>query len=179
MTLVRQSRVLAARRQPPSPVAGGRHRQPSTAISRRARTRGALVTFLDRWDRKQPLVIHCFAGISRSTAAAFISACALSPKSDEAAIAMRLRSASRTASPNPRLVALADDFLGRHGRMKAAIAKIGYGDFKGRWFGSSWIDLIFHPPPAGEGSLPTPRSEEQAEGKAAVDGSLADPPPQG
>lgn len=88
----------------------------------------ALVTFLDRWDRKQPLVIHCFAGISRSTAAAFISACALSPKSDEAEIALRLRAASRTASPNPRLVALADDFLGRRGRMKAAIAKIGYGD---------------------------------------------------
>ena len=89
----------------------------------------ALVTFLDRWDRKQPLVIHCFAGISRSTAAAFISACALSPKSDEAEIAMRLRAASRTASPNSRLVALADDFLGRRGRMKAAIAKIGSGDF--------------------------------------------------
>ena len=89
----------------------------------------ALVGFLDRWDRKQPLVIHCFAGISRSTAAAFISACALSPKSDETEIALRLRAASRTASPNPRLVALADDFLGRRGRMKAAIAKIGSGDF--------------------------------------------------
>jgi predicted protein tyrosine phosphatase len=67
--------------------------------------------------------------ISRSTAAAFISACALSPKSDETEIALRLRAASRTASPNPRLVALADDFLGRRGRMKAAIAKIGAGDF--------------------------------------------------
>ena len=39
----------------------------------------ALVGFLDRWDRKQPLVVHCFAGISRSTAAAFIAACALRP----------------------------------------------------------------------------------------------------
>ena len=89
----------------------------------------ALVGFLDRWDRRQPLVIHCFAGISRSTAAAFIAACALSPKRNEEEIAQLLRAASRTASPNPRLVALADDFLGRRGRMKAAIAKIGYGDF--------------------------------------------------
>jgi predicted protein tyrosine phosphatase len=88
----------------------------------------ALVGFVERWKREQPLVIHCFAGISRSTAAAFISACALAPERDEAEIAWRLRAASRTASPNPRLVALADDFLGRDGRMKAAIARIGYGD---------------------------------------------------
>jgi predicted protein tyrosine phosphatase len=89
----------------------------------------ALVNFLDRWDQKQPLVIHCFAGISRSTAAAFVAACALSPEQDEAEIAKRLRRASRTASPNPRLVSLADDFLGRRGRMTDAIARIGYGDF--------------------------------------------------
>jgi predicted protein tyrosine phosphatase len=88
----------------------------------------ALLGFVGRWQREQPLVIHCFAGISRSTAAAFISACALSPERDEGEIARRLRQASRTASPNPRLVALADDFLGRRGRMKAAVAKIGYGE---------------------------------------------------
>ncbi len=87
-----------------------------------------LVTFLDRWDRRQPMVVHCFAGISRSTAAAFIAACAISPQRDEAEIALRLRAASRTASPNPLLVSLADDFLGRGGRMRAAIAKIGYGN---------------------------------------------------
>jgi len=88
----------------------------------------ALLGFVERWEREQPLIIHCFAGISRSTAAAFVSACALAPERDEAEIAWRLRQASRTASPNPRLVALADEFLGRQGRMKAAIAKIGYGD---------------------------------------------------
>jgi predicted protein tyrosine phosphatase len=87
-----------------------------------------LVAFVERWKREQPLVIHCFAGISRSTAAAFISACALSPGRDEGEIAWRLRRASRTASPNPRLVALADDFLGRGGRMKSAVARIGYGE---------------------------------------------------
>jgi predicted protein tyrosine phosphatase len=87
-----------------------------------------LLGFVERWTREQPLVIHCFAGISRSTAAAFISACALAPERDEAEIAWRLRQASRTASPNPRLVALADEFMGRRGRMKAAIARIGYGD---------------------------------------------------
>src|SRR4051794_40540456 len=38
-----------------------------------------LLEFLRRWERDSPLVIHCFAGISRSTAAAFIAACALAP----------------------------------------------------------------------------------------------------
>jgi predicted protein tyrosine phosphatase len=86
-----------------------------------------LVTFAKRWDRAQPLVVHCFAGISRSTAAAFISACALAPERDEEEIALRIRKASPTASPNPRLVALADSYLGRQGRMVRAVERIGTG----------------------------------------------------
>jgi predicted protein tyrosine phosphatase len=86
-----------------------------------------LVTFAKRWDRAQPMVVHCFAGISRSTAAAFISACALAPERDEAEIALRIRNASPTASPNPRLVALADSYLGRQGRMVHAVTRIGTG----------------------------------------------------
>lgn len=86
-----------------------------------------LVSFLDRWDQAQPLVMHCFAGISRSTAAAYIAACALTPDRDEAEIALRMRAASPTASPNIRLVALGDAYLGRQGRMVSAIGRIGYG----------------------------------------------------
>jgi predicted protein tyrosine phosphatase len=86
-----------------------------------------LVNFVTRWDRAQPLVVHCFAGISRSTAAAFISACALAPEREEAEIAMRIRNASPTASPNPRLVALGDAYLGRQGRMVKAVTRIGMG----------------------------------------------------
>ncbi|GAC1341232.1 MAG: hypothetical protein NVSMB26_29410 [Beijerinckiaceae bacterium] len=38
-----------------------------------------LITFAKAWDRNEPLVIHCHAGVSRSTAAAFIIACVLRP----------------------------------------------------------------------------------------------------
>jgi predicted protein tyrosine phosphatase len=86
-----------------------------------------LVTFLGRWDRAQPMVVHCYAGISRSTAAAFIAACALSPARNEAEIAAQLRAASPTAYPNRRLVALADRHLKRGGRMSAAIETMGFG----------------------------------------------------
>jgi predicted protein tyrosine phosphatase len=87
-----------------------------------------LIEFADRWDRTQPMVIHCFAGISRSTAAAFVTLCATRPERDERDIARRLRAASAIATPNALLVALADDILDRRGRMVEAIAAIGRGE---------------------------------------------------
>jgi predicted protein tyrosine phosphatase len=87
-----------------------------------------LITFVSGWDRARPLVVHCFAGISRSTAGAFVAACALNPSRDEMAIAQALRRASATATPNIRIVSLADRMLGRDGRMVAAIDSIGRGD---------------------------------------------------
>ena len=97
----------------------------------------ALLGFVAKWDRAEPLLIHCFAGVSRSTAAAYIAACALAPERDEAEIARALREASPTATPNARLIALADAALERGGRMKAAIAAIGRGAecFAGEPFG--------------------------------------------
>jgi len=86
-----------------------------------------LLSFVRRWDRRAPLVVHCYAGISRSTASAFASVCALNPRRDEDAIAQALRRASPTATPNIRIVSLADRLLGRDGRMVAAIETIGRG----------------------------------------------------
>jgi predicted protein tyrosine phosphatase len=66
-------------------------------------------------------------GISRSTASAYTAVCALNPQRDEASIARALRQASPTATPNIRIVTLADKLLGRQGRMIAAIETIGQG----------------------------------------------------
>lgn len=85
------------------------------------------LSFVQDWDRCAPIVIHCWAGISRSTAGAFIAACALGPQRDEEEIAQRLRAASPSATPNARLVAIADGLLRREGRMIAAISRIGRG----------------------------------------------------
>ncbi|TCR61233.1 tyrosine phosphatase family protein [Bosea sp. BK604] len=86
-----------------------------------------LLRFVREWDCAAPIVIHCWAGISRSTAAAYITACALRPDRDEAEIALALRGASPSATPNARLVAIADQILRRGGRMKQAIESIGRG----------------------------------------------------
>jgi predicted protein tyrosine phosphatase len=88
---------------------------------------GDLLRFVRAWPREAPLVVHCYAGISRSTAGAFVTACALNPQRNETMIARALRDASPTATPNIRIVSLADRMLGRQGRMVAAIQAIGPG----------------------------------------------------
>ena len=88
-----------------------------------------LVDFVGGWHPVRPIVVHCFAGISRSTAAAYITLCTLRPERDEADIARRMRTASPIATPNIRLVEIADDLLVRQGRMVDAIRSIGRGSF--------------------------------------------------
>lgn len=84
-----------------------------------------VLDFVRGWDRNAPLVIHCYAGISRSTASAFATVCALNPHRDEFEIARKIRAASPIASPNRLIVALADKVLGREGRMLRALEAIG------------------------------------------------------
>ena len=86
-----------------------------------------LIDFVGAWDRSAPMVMHCFAGISRSTAGAYVAACALNPQRDEMQIAWDIRRASRTAQPNSRIVSIADRLLHRNGRMIRAIDAIGPG----------------------------------------------------
>ncbi|MGC2085198.1 MAG: protein tyrosine phosphatase [Bradyrhizobium sp.] len=87
-----------------------------------------VLAFVRGWDRGAPLVVHCYAGISRSTASAFAAACALNPRRDELAIAQSIRAASPIASPNRLIVSLADKALGRDGRMLRALDAIGPGN---------------------------------------------------
>jgi predicted protein tyrosine phosphatase len=73
------------------------------------------------------MLVHCWAGVSRSTASAFIVACDRNPDADETAIAAALRKAGPGATPNPLIVRLADDVMGRGGRMVDAVQGIGKG----------------------------------------------------
>lgn len=73
------------------------------------------------------LLIHCFAGVSRSTAAAYVLACAQRGPGEEEALAAQLRTLCPEATPNPLMVSLADTILSRDGAMSRAIAGIGRG----------------------------------------------------
>jgi predicted protein tyrosine phosphatase len=92
-----------------------------------------LLVFVSRWQRTAPILMHCRAGVGRSTAAAFISACFLNPHADELQIAAALRQASPLARPNEALIRLADAALNRNGRMNQAITETGRG--------LSWVEV--------------------------------------
>jgi predicted protein tyrosine phosphatase len=87
-----------------------------------------VLNFVRSWDRSAPMVVHCYAGISRSTASAFAAVCALNPHRDEISIAQQIRAASPIASPNRLIVSLADKALGREGRMLRALDEMGPGN---------------------------------------------------
>ena len=83
-----------------------------------------LIGFLDGWQGSTPLLIHCFAGISRSTAAALI-ALTLRHDGREEEAALRLREAAPHAQPNRRIIELADARLARRGRLIASLGAMG------------------------------------------------------
>ena len=83
-----------------------------------------LVTFLDQRNRDEGVLIHCYAGISRSTAAALI-ALVLDMDGREMEAGQILRRAAPHARPNQRIVALADEILGKQGRLVAARLAMG------------------------------------------------------
>ncbi|HEY4124550.1 MAG TPA: protein-tyrosine phosphatase family protein, partial [Rhizomicrobium sp.] len=73
----------------------------------------SLLEFGRLWEASQPLVVHCWAGISRSTAAAFILMCDRLDHVSEIDIAEALRKRAPHANPNRLMVKLADEALGR------------------------------------------------------------------
>ena len=86
-----------------------------------------LLQFIQNWDQEHPMLIHCWAGISRSTASAYAALCVLRPTVDEQVLADELRAASPSATPNRMIVAQIDQLLGRQGRMSQAVENIGRG----------------------------------------------------
>jgi predicted protein tyrosine phosphatase len=70
------------------------------------------------------LLVHCHAGISRSTAAMAMLLAQTDPDGDETAIFDRLVSIRPQAWPNSRMIGFADRLLSRKGRLNAALARL-------------------------------------------------------
>jgi predicted protein tyrosine phosphatase len=87
----------------------------------------SLLEFGRTWNAEAPMLVHCWAGISRSTAAAYIVLCDRFGHGHEAALAQHLRAHAPHAYPNRLMVKLADNALDRGGRMIAAVEAIGRG----------------------------------------------------
>ena len=134
---VRPERVISIIQpelQPPTPagVAPQRHlRVPVHDVSEPAfesilperRHVETIVAFLRDWSADDSLMVHCFAGVSRSSAVALIAHFLQS--GDALASALALRAAAPHAWPNRRIVALADAVLDCGGRLIDAREAMG------------------------------------------------------
>ena len=87
-----------------------------------------LLAFAQGWRQAGPLVIHCYAGISRSTAAALLVLCCYNRGREREAVHL-LRKRAPHAYPNQRMIALADDLLGCGGRLEEAVDTMPPPDF--------------------------------------------------
>ena len=86
-----------------------------------------LLEFGREWDGAAPMLVHCWAGVSRSTAAAYVILCDRAGPGSEMEIARNLRDRAPHAHPNRLLVRHADDVLGRGGAMVRAVSTMGSG----------------------------------------------------
>jgi predicted protein tyrosine phosphatase len=88
------------------------------------------LAFARAWDGDAPMVVHCFAGVSRSSATALAIACERNPDTPEQEIALLLRRLAPHAFPNRRITAIADQLLGRRGRLIHAVEAMGRDDLE-------------------------------------------------
>lgn len=86
-----------------------------------------IMMFALEWDQVAPMCIHCWMGVSRSTAAVIITVLTINPAVDELELVTALRWAAPFATPNPAMIKIADDIMGRSGRLVAAVKSIGRG----------------------------------------------------
>lgn len=86
-----------------------------------------LLAFAREWPAEDPMLVHCWAGVSRSMAASYIVLCDRLGPGCEHHAARAIRARAPHAYPNALLVEHADAVLGREGRMVAAVRAIGAG----------------------------------------------------
>lgn len=75
-------------------------------------------------DAEKHLLVHCHAGISRSTAAMATLMAQLHPDQDEDGIFDRLVELRPKAWPNSRMIGFADHLLSTEGRLTHALARL-------------------------------------------------------
>ncbi len=130
MTLLDPQTVVAT----PSGIAAGRHLRLGVddisepvegSIAPTSDHIARILNFAQSWDRSAPMLVHCWAGISRSTAAAFILLCDIHGQGREHDIAHGLRARAAHAQPNRLMIQHADALMGRKGRMVEAVEAMG------------------------------------------------------
>jgi predicted protein tyrosine phosphatase len=82
-----------------------------------------ILLFSQNFTTHDKILIHCRAGISRSTAIAISILCQHSPEGEERTVVEQVRTIRPIMLPNFLIIRLADDILQRQGKIVAAVAK--------------------------------------------------------
>lgn len=88
------------------------------------------------------LLVHCHMGISRSTAAMLTLMAQTEPDAEEDVLFARLREIRSQAWPNSVMVGMADEMLGRDGRLVAALRRHYAHQTRARPEFAEWIKSI-------------------------------------
>ena len=107
-------------------------REPGVVLPQKADVAAILAFGREVGDDVRHLLIHCHAGISRSTAAMLMILAQAFPHEEEDAVVGRLLHIRPQAWPNSRMIRFADELLGRDGRLSAAVGRIYAGHLKAR-----------------------------------------------
>ena len=126
--------VIEAYAQPPTPpeISPARHyrcmvddiveSRPGQTVPQSEQV-ASLIKFLQSWEVDNGLLIHCMAGVSRSTAVALIAHVLKTSQPRQSVTA--LLKAAPYAWPNRRIVALADSILDLNGQLTLALNELG------------------------------------------------------
>jgi len=92
----------------------------------------AILEFGSGLSTSDKVLVHCLAGVSRSSSVAFALACQFAGPGNEAAVLRTLIERAPWIKPNRRVVQFADALLRRDGRMVAAVGVI-WAKLMRRW----------------------------------------------
>ena len=90
----------------------------------------SIVDLANRWGSTDRVLVHCMAGVSRSSAAGLIYLAALNPSKIDQATSW-LRSAGPWLSPNPLMIRLGDQVLNLGGRLIEAHSRMADARMQG------------------------------------------------
>jgi len=87
----------------------------------------AILECASQWRREGTYVVHCWAGVSRSGAAALLTLASLHP-GRETDVARYMRARSIFAQPNRALIRAGDEVMGLNGRLVEAVEAMSPAD---------------------------------------------------
>jgi predicted protein tyrosine phosphatase len=99
---------------------------------------GRLLDFGATWVPPERLLVHCAAGISRSSAALILLLAQKNPGREDQVV-MHVRDRAHHIMPNRRIIELGDHALGCRGRLIEAVSRMREPTL--RHFGDRWVEF--------------------------------------